>query len=93
MERCDQFFPSRCVRLEQLTSKGTKGAMIRIKDLTELDRGRWVEYQSHSGKIERGMVKGWNDQVIFVVYKCDDRWDNFLNFTTAATDPADLTFR
>ncbi len=66
--------------------------MIDIVSLTKEDVGRWVLYQDGSGKKEKGRIKSWNDKFIFVVYHCDSRWDEFENYTAAATDPADLRF-
>jgi hypothetical protein len=66
--------------------------MIDIKELRPEHVGRWVEYRDGVGKVERGRIKSWNDQVVFVVYRCDNEWHRFKEFTAAATDPADLTF-
>ena len=63
--------------------------MIRIKDLTPDDVGKWVVYNSFNSK-ELGRIKSWNDQFIFVVYKCDGQWLNFTNYTACATKPEDL---
>ena len=68
--------------------------MIHLEDLTEKDVGRYVIYTDEhpfEGK-ERGRIKSWNDKFIFVVYKCDDDWDNFKNYTGAATYPGNLKF-
>ena len=64
--------------------------MINIKELTKADVGRWVEYQNSYGQIEKGKIKSWNNKYIFVVYHCDDKWDNFQDYTAAATKPEDL---
>lgn len=64
--------------------------MIEIKDLTELHVGKWVLYDNGFDK-EKGRIKAWNDKWIFVVYKCDNKWDEFKNYTACATDPNDLT--
>jgi hypothetical protein len=66
--------------------------MIRIKNLTEADRGRWVEYRPSHGETERGRIKSWNDQFVFVIFRCDGEWNSFKDFIGAATDPNDLTF-
>jgi len=67
--------------------------MISIQDLTEDDIGKWVVYREHSklGEKEFGRIKSWNDQFIFVVYKCDGQWSRFQDFTGAATSPEDLS--
>ena len=64
--------------------------MIEISKLTDRDIGKWVEYHGHAGERERGKIKSWNDKHIFVVYKCNNDWANFKNYTAAATNPEDL---
>jgi hypothetical protein len=32
------------------------------------------------------------DQLVYVVYQCDDQWDRFEEYNAAATDPEDLDF-
>lgn len=66
--------------------------MIQIKELGPQHVGKWVEYRDAAGETERGRIKSWNEQVVFVVYRCDNEWHRFKEFTAAATDPADLTF-
>lgn len=61
-----------------------------IKTLTKSDIGRWVEYRGGAGEVERGRIKSWNDSYIFVVYKCNDEWDRFQDFTGVSTRPEDL---
>ena len=64
--------------------------MIKIAELKESDKGRWVEYKSHC--TETGRIKRWNEGLVFVVYACAHDWDNFMNYTGCATDPNYLTF-
>ena len=66
--------------------------MIIINGLTESDKGRWVEYTSSHFNTSQGRIKSWNDQWIFVVYKCADNWSQYFNYTGCATRPEDLTF-
>jgi hypothetical protein len=67
--------------------------MIAIASLTATDRGRWVIYTAATGHIERGRIKSWTDQFIYVVYRCpDDQWDRFEDHTAAPTRPEDLEF-
>ena len=66
--------------------------MIKIETLTKDDIGRWVEYDSGHSKKEKGRIKSWNKNWIFVVYNCDDQWERFTEFTAAATDSRMLTF-
>lgn len=64
---------------------------IDINKLTKEDIGKWVRYTS-TPKDEAGRIKSWNEKWVFVVYKCDGDWDDYKNYTAAATDPKDLTF-
>ena len=66
--------------------------MIHLKDLTEKDVGRYVIYTDINGLQEKGRIKSWNDKYIFVVYHCDNNWDNFKNYTGASTHPSNLKF-
>ena len=66
--------------------------MIDIVELRKEDIGRWVLYEGPAGEKEKGRIKSWNNKYIFVVYKCDHRWDRFQDFTAAATNPEDLRY-
>jgi hypothetical protein len=65
---------------------------IEINQLGPESIGKWVEYRGRAGTVARGRIQGWNDRVVFVVYRCAGEWSQFKDFTAAATDPADLTF-
>ena len=65
--------------------------MIDIASLKKEDIGKWVLYDSGYSK-EKGRLKGWNFNFIFVVYKCDNQWDKFQDYTGCATNPLDLRF-
>ena len=65
--------------------------MIDIKHLTLPCIGKWVLYTSGDKK-EIGMIKSWNDKVVFVVYHCNNDWNNYIDYTGCATDPKDLEF-
>ncbi len=67
--------------------------MIFIKELTEEDIGRNVIYTDGVGEKTHGRIKSWNDKWIFVVYHCADDWDNYQDYTGAATDPNDLEWK
>ena len=60
---------------------------IEINQLKKEDIGKWVEYipvfEGASG--EKGRIKRWNEEWIFVVYKCDEKWVDYQNYTAAAT--------
>jgi len=66
--------------------------MIEIEKLNKKDIGRWVIYQPFAGKPEEGRIKSWNDRFVFVVYRCDNLWDRFMEYTGQATLPKRLTF-
>lgn len=66
--------------------------MIDITKLTSKDIGKWVYYSPGFGENEKGRIKDWNQKYIFVVYKCDENWNKFQDYTAAATNPKDLTF-
>jgi hypothetical protein len=66
--------------------------MINIAELKKEDVGCWVLYENSSNIKEKGRLKSWNDKFIFVVYKCDNQWDRFQDFTGCATEPKDLKF-
>ncbi len=53
--------------------------------------GTWVEYAGHN-TTEKGRIKSFNDKWIFVVFHCDDKWDDFRNYTAAACAPESITF-
>ncbi|MFW6009044.1 MAG: hypothetical protein ACOCP8_07265 [archaeon] len=63
--------------------------MIDIKKLTNNDIGKYVFYNK---KEEIGKIKSFNHLWVFVVYNCDNNWNNFKNYIAAATDPNDLNF-
>jgi hypothetical protein len=65
--------------------------MIKLEELTKEDIGRWV-YYSDGFKMEKGRIKSWNEEFIFVVYKCNEEWERFMEFTGCATNPEDLGF-
>lgn len=66
--------------------------MIEIALLTEKDIGRWVWYKPSVGDREKGRLKSWNSERIFVVYKCNGEWKRFADFTGAPTNPKELEF-
>lgn len=81
-------------RSEWITTGEENGVaeMIYINQLTEESVGEWVEYRGAGGEKERGRIKSWNEEFVFVVYKCNNEWDRFQNFTGQATRHADLHF-
>ena len=64
--------------------------MINIATLRKpIDNGRWVMYIPSR---QLGKIKSWNDKWIFVVWKCDNNWKQYYNYTGCATDPKELRF-
>ena len=52
--------------------------------------GDKVTYVTNYNK-ERGIIKSIpDDQYAFVVYRCDNKWDEFYNYTASRTDINDL---
>lgn len=65
--------------------------MIDITKLTENEKGQYVVY-SKNNEHKKGRIKSWNEKSIFVVYNCDDDWENYTDYTAEATRPEDLSF-
>lgn len=65
--------------------------MIDIIKLSEKDIGKCVIYKGFC-KIESGRIKSFNKKYIFVVYNCDNDWENFEYYTSEATPPENLFF-
>lgn len=62
---------------------------LNVIIVTPSDIGRWVLYRP---KNEKGRIKSYNDKFIFVVYKCDNNWDDYQNYTGEATKRENLEF-
>lgn len=67
---------------------------IQNKELTKKDIGKYVKYTPpfEGGISETGRIKSWNTKFVFVVYRCDNNWDEYEKYTAAATNPYDLIF-
>lgn len=66
-----------------------RDAQLDITTLTSDDIGKWVAYTG-TYPYERGRIKSWNMETVFVVYNCNNDWDNFQNYTASGTSPKDL---
>lgn len=66
--------------------------MIKVKDLTSADVGKWVQYSRWGRTPNVGRIKHWSQSLVFVVYKCNDEWDRYQDFTAEGTFPEDLVF-
>jgi hypothetical protein len=65
--------------------------MIDLTSLTDEDMGRWVTYRKEA-RVNKGRILWWNTKYVFVVYWCDDHWDEYTRYTAVATSPEDLSF-
>ena len=66
--------------------------MINLGSLTDSDIGRDVIYTDAVFKRQMGRIKSWNHLYVFVVYNCADNWDDYQDYTAAATEPCELEF-
>jgi len=66
---------------------------VILPELTENDIGRWVIYHVGKEDQEEGRIKDWNENYVFVVYKCNNSWNKFKEYTGVATLPEDLNFK
>lgn len=60
--------------------------------ITPFKEGDKVRYCPSHGREEKGIVKSnpENGKFVFVVYKCNNEWHNYKNYTGCATDIEDL---
>jgi len=57
---------------------------------TQVNPGDKVTYVSYNKK-EHGIVKSISDnEHVFVVYNCNNEWENYKNYTAARTRKGDL---
>lgn len=66
--------------------------MINIDKLTSVDVGRWVSYCILPPHCDRGRIKSWSKQFVYVVFRCGGNWDDFIDYTAAPTLPEYLDF-
>ena len=66
--------------------------MIEISELTKADKGKWVRIKNLPGKKATGRIKTWNTSFIFVVFQCDNDWDNYADYTAEAVKWSNLEF-
>ena len=58
--------------------------------MTGLKQGDKVAYIMFGDKLENGIIKSISGEYAFVVYKCGEDWDNYMNYTGARTKLSDL---
>lgn len=59
---------------------------------SDLKIGCWVYYTGGYGSNQKGRIKHFNGDWVFVVYKCDNDWNNFQKYTSARTNRKYLIF-
>lgn len=64
-----------------------------MKNVKSLSQGDMVHYTSPHGTKENGIVKSINESktVAFVVYKCNNDWEEYKKYTGATTYIKDLS--
>ena len=65
---------------------------INTQMLRPSDVGKWVIYTNGVGETERGKLKSWNDNNLFVVFQCNNEWERFQDFTGSSCNPKDVHF-
>lgn len=55
--------------------------MINISELMAGDIGEYVIYTDGVGETQRGRLKSWNQTTVFAVFKCNNEWERFKDFT------------
>ncbi len=67
--------------------------IVRLNKICQADISRYVKYYSKYGYgSEVGRIKGFNKAWIYVVYQCDDNWENYQDYTGIATSASYLSF-
>lgn len=68
--------------------------MINIEELNDSHIGSFVKYIKDYGEDEVGRIKSFDKQagLIYVVFKCGERWNEFHRYTAASCEPKDLEF-
>ncbi len=62
------------------------------EQVTEIKPGDFVHYIPRGvGEMENGRVKSINGDTAFVVYKCNNEWDRYQEYTGAGTDISHLS--
>ena len=55
-----------------------------------IKEGDYVHYAPLFGKPENGRVKSVKKGLVFVVYKCNNEWEHYLDYTGCATNTTDI---
>lgn len=62
--------------------------MIKISELKEEDKGRWVVYEDG----QKGRLKRWGVSFIWAVYNCEEDWENWDKYKEEAAHWEDLVW-
>lgn len=57
----------------------------------ELKPGDYVHYTPTVGPKENGRIKSINGEAAFVVYKCNEEWEHYQDYTGCGTDISQLS--
>ncbi len=62
-----------------------------IEELNPFDLGSFIYYGEEK---QKGKIKSYNNEkkIAFVVYSCNNDWNNYLQYTAEATNYEDLSF-
>lgn len=65
-----------------------------VKLLNQTDVGRVCVYAPGKDWSETGRLKSFNNenQIAWIVFKCGDDWDNFMNYTGQSVKYEDFIF-
>ena len=66
--------------------------MIDVTALKPKDVGLFVIYQEGLFVQEKGRIKSWHHDTVYVVFKCNQRWEDYKNYTGEGCNPEHLTF-
>lgn len=63
-----------------------------MKKTIEIKPGDKVRYCPKFGSEEKGIVKSISEdgKTLFVVYKCNNEWSRYFDYTAQATDISDI---
>jgi hypothetical protein len=102
---CDRFFRSRGIPTAQrenfnksnTTENQEPNPWSRSKSWDRKTSGSGSNTAAVPGETERGCITSWTDKYVRVVYRSDNQWRRFQDFTgcatnPCATNPSDLTF-
>ena len=66
---------------------------VRLDQLSDRDIGRWIVWTDPNlGTVQKGRLKSWNELFCFVVFKCNDDWIRFENYSAEACAPRECRF-